>query len=157
MRAYTSPPRRTDAWKADRPGDLAGLQPKGPALGTAGPDQGYAYRLVHLFDDRLHLKGVDRDDAVAGCLAVAMKRSALFGRAPVVHDLTAAFTIYGFLDSDPPEELVEQRTELFAEIKSNHHYMERRHVVDIVSEEALMTSHETIEAQYKSDWSQLFA
>ena len=101
VRAYTSPPRRADAWMADRPGDLTGGQPKGAALGTAGPDQGYAYRLVHLFDDRLHLGGVDREDAVAGCVALAMKRSGLFGRAPVVHDLTAAFTIYGFLDQNP--------------------------------------------------------
>ncbi len=141
---------------ADRAGDLEGLQPKGPALGTAGPDQGYAYRLVHLFDDRLHLNGVDKQDAIEGCLAIAMKRSALFGRAPVVHDLTAAFTIYGFLDANPPAELAAERSELFAEVKSTHHYSERRHLVDRVSEEALMTSHETIAAQYQSDWRQLF-
>jgi len=156
VRAYSSPPRRDDAWKADRPGDLAGRQPKGTALGTAGPDQGYAYRLVHLFDDRLHLNGVDRDDAIAGCVALAMKRSALFGRAPLVHDLTAAFTIYGFLDSNPPAELAAQRRESFAEVKSNHHYMERRHLVDRVSEESLMKTHETIAAQYQADWQQLF-
>ena len=156
VRAYSSPPRRNDAWTADRPGDLNGVQPKGPALGTAGPDQGYAYRLVHLFDDRLHLNGVDRDDAVEGCLAIAMKRSALFGRAPVVHDLTAAFTIYGFLDSDPPAELARERAELFAEVKSNHHYYERRHLVDRVSEDMLMSSHEAIAVQYQSDWRQLF-
>lgn len=85
-----------------------------------------------------------------------MKRSALFGRAPVVHDLTAAFTVYGFLDSSPPAELASKRSELFAEVKSNHHYTERRHLVDRVSEEALMKSHETIAAQYQSDWQQLF-
>jgi len=85
-----------------------------------------------------------------------MKRSALFGRAPVVHDLTAAFTIYGFLDSNPPAELAEERLALFAEVKSNHHYTERRHLVDRVSEEALLTSHETIAAQYRADWQQLF-
>ena len=156
VRAYSSPPRRNDAWTADRAGDLPGLQPKGPSLGTAGPDQGYAYRLVHLFDDRLHLGGVDKEDAVEGCLAIAMKRSALFGRAPVVHDLTAAFTIYGFLDSEPPAELAEQRLALFAEVKSNHHYTERRHLVDRVSEEALMKPHDTIAAQYRADWEQLF-
>lgn len=157
VRAYSSPPRRNDPWRADRPGDLEGRQPKGAALGTAGPDQGYAYRLVHLFDDRLHLGGVDKDDAVAGCVAIAMKRAALFGRAPVVHDLTAAFTVYGFLDQNPPDELAAERAELFAEVKSNHHYSERRQLVDRVSEEALLASHTEIESRYRSDWRQLFA
>ncbi|MGI9598490.1 MAG: hypothetical protein ACR2QK_20155 [Acidimicrobiales bacterium] len=157
VRAYSSPPRRTDAWIADRAGDLDGRQPKGAKLGTAGPDQGYAYRLVHLFDDRLHLNGVDRDDAVAGCVALAMKRSALFGRAPVVHDLTAAFTIYGFLDQNPPEELSTERRELFAEVKSNHHYSERRHLVDRVSEEQLLESHDAIATQYQQRWQDLFS
>lgn len=156
VRAYTSPPRRPDAWKADRPGDHEGLQPKGAALGTAGPDQGYAYRLVHLFDDRLHLKGVDYDDAVSGCVAVAMKRSGLFGRAPVVHDLTAAFTIFGFLDSNPPADLSAQRLKAFAEVKSNHHYFERRELVDSVSEEALMQPHDAIANMYKLNWRELF-
>lgn len=141
---------------ADRPGDLSGRQPKGASLGTAGPDQGYAYRLVHLFDDRLHLNGVDRDDAIAGCVAVAMKRSALFGRAPVVHDLTAAFTIYGFLDQSPPAELAESRRDLFAEVKSNHHYSERRHLVDRVSETELLKSHGAIASQYEQHWQSLF-
>ena len=141
---------------ADRPGDLPGGQPRGTALGTAGPDQGYAYRLVHLFDDRLHLNGVDRDDAVSGCVALAMKRSALYGRAPVVHDLTAAFTIYGFLDQNPPAELASMRATMFAEIKSSHHYFERREVVDRVKDEALMQAHGAIEQQYQSDWRELF-
>ncbi len=126
-------------------------------MGTAGPDQGYAYRLVHLFDDRLHLGGVDRDDAVAGCVALAMKRSALFGRAPVVHDLTAAFTIYGFLDQSPPAELAGEREWLFAEVKSNHHYTERRQLVDRVAEDQLMKPHTAIAAQYDSDWRELFS
>lgn len=156
VRAYTSPPRRADAWKADRPGDHEGQQPKGAALGTAGPDQGYAYRLVHLFDDRLHLNGVDYDDAVSGCVAVAMKRSAMFGRAPVVHDLTAAFTIFGFLDANASADLITRRAKAFAEVKSSHHYFERRHLVDSVSEEALMQSHDAIASQYKKNWRELF-
>ncbi|MGH1492411.1 MAG: hypothetical protein ACRBK7_23990 [Acidimicrobiales bacterium] len=156
MRSYSSPPRRTDAWLADRPGDHTGQQPKGAALGTAGPDQGYAFRLVHLFDDRLHLQGVDYDDAVSGCVAVAMKRSALFGRAPVVHDLTAAFTIFGFLDAEPPAQLAAERLQLFAEVKSNHHYSERRQLVDMVSEDGLLQSHQAIASLYKQNWRELF-
>ena len=156
VRGYRSPPRRPDPWKADRPGELQGRQPSGPALGTAGPDQGYAFRLVHLFDDRLYLGGVDRGDAIAGCVALAMKRSALLGRAPVVHDLTAAFTIYGFLDAAPPPALAARRAELFAEVESDHHYFERRHLVDRVSEEWLTRSHDAIAAQYQAEWTALF-
>lgn len=157
VRAYSSPPRRNDAWVADRPGDLVDGQPKGASLGTAGPDQGYAYRLVHLFDDRLHLKGINRDDAIAGCVAVAMKRAGLFGRAPIVHDLTAAFTIYGFLDSDPPADLAIERDHLFAEVKSNHHYTERRQLVDRVSDEVLLQTPDQITEQYRRDWNSLFS
>lgn len=157
VRGYQSPPRRPDAWHADRPGDLSGPQPSGPALGTAGPDQGYAYRLVRQFDDRLHLGGVDKADAVEGCVAVAMKRSALFGRAPIVHDLTAAFTLYGFLDADPPEELGIERRALFAEVSSHHHYSELRELVDRVDEQWLRKSHEAITNQYKANWRALFS
>ena len=139
VRVYRSPPRRPDPWKAERPGELDGPQPSGPALGTAGPDQGYAFRLVHLFEDRLHLGGVQKADAIAGCVALAMKRSALLGRAPVVHDLTAAFTIYGFLDAE-----------------NVHHYFERRQVVDEVSEDWLRKPHDTIVAQYRAGWRALF-
>jgi len=42
VRAYESPPRRPDPWKAVRPGDLHGSQPRGDGLGSPGPDQGYA-------------------------------------------------------------------------------------------------------------------
>ncbi len=156
VRSYSSPPRRADAWVADRAGDLQGPAPSGPALGTAGPDAGYAYRLVHLFDDRLHLGYVAKEDAIAGCVEVAMKRAALFGRAPIVHDLTVAFTIYGFLDPDPDVELAERRRREFAEIRSSHHYSERRYVVDRVAEAALRTSHDAIGAAYEADWRSLF-
>ncbi len=86
-----------------------------------------------------------------------MKRSALFGRAPMVHDLTAAFTIYGFLDQNPPAELAAERAGLFAEVKSNHHYTERRHLVDRVVEDQLKKPHTAIAAQYEADWRELFS
>lgn len=152
VRRYASPPRRADSWVADRPGDLGGPQPTGPRLGAQGPDQGYALTLVKLFDDRLRLGGVDHDDAVAACVAVATKRSALFGRGPVVHDLTAAFTIFGFLDDDPDTELVELREEMFAQVHSHHHYRERRAIVDLVPDAALHRPHTAVEADYRADW-----
>ncbi|MEL7158587.1 MAG: hypothetical protein AAFN30_18595 [Actinomycetota bacterium] len=152
VRSYSSPPRRADAWRADRPGDLEGAQPKGERLGNPGPDQGYAYRLVRHLEDSLHLGEVARDDAVAGCVAVAMKRAAHFGRAPVVHDLRAAFTVFGFFDPSPPAELVALRRELFAEVRTHHHYAELRELVDSVPVEALARSHGEITTAYSSDW-----
>ena len=152
VRRYTSPPRRADSWIADRPGDIDGPQPTGPRLGAQGPDQGYALALASLFDDKLYLGDVAHDDAVAGCVAVATKRAALFGRAPVVHDLTAAFTIFGFLDENPADELTELREPLFAQVHSHHHYRERRAIADLVADDVLHRPHSAVEADYRADW-----
>ena len=157
VRKYSSPPRRGDSWVADRPGDIGGPQPTGTRLGAQGPDQGYALTLVKLFDDRLQLGKVGHDDAVAGCVAVAMKRSALFGRGPVVHDLTAAFTLFGFLDENPSDELVALREPLFAQVHSHHHYRELRAIADLVPDDALHRPHTAIEADYRSGWKQNLA
>lgn len=153
-RVYSSPPLRPGGWKAGRPGEIDGAQPKGAALGTTGPDQGYAYKLVRHLEDRMHLGEVKRDDAVAGSVALAMKRSGLLGRAPVVHDLTAAFTIFGFLDAGPPSELATWRREAFAEIAGNHHYLERRELIDRVPDDLLRKPHGEIEKLYRADWRQ---
>ncbi len=152
VRTYSSPPRRSGSWEADRPGDLVGGQPKGNRLGSIGPDQGYAFRLVREIEDQLHLGDLDRDDAVAGCVAIAMKRSALCGRAPVVHDVTVAFSIFGFLDENPDPELVAVRERLFAEVHSSHHYAERRDLVDLVPDHVLRQTPEVVARTYSSDW-----
>jgi hypothetical protein len=117
-----------------------------------GPDQGYAFRLVRQLDDHLHLGDVNRDDAVAGCVAVATKRSSLYGRAPVVHDVVVAFSVFGFLDPNPPAELVELRRQLFAEVRSSHHYAERRDLVDLVPDGVLRQSPEAIAKTYATNW-----
>ncbi len=130
---YESPPWSGDQWFADRPGELEGAQPTGPRLGYPGPDQGYATKLANqLFRGKLVLTpGEHEDDAIAGCVVVAQKRSSLFGRAPVVHDLTVAFTIWGYLAEAAPE-LVRLRRKYFRAVASPHHYMERRRIADVV-------------------------
>lgn len=157
VRRYSSPPPRKRSWVADRPGDLVAGQPGGTRLGTQGPDQGYAYKLVNHFDDMLHIGALSKDDVVSGCVAVAMKRSGLFGRGPVVHDLTAAFSVYGFLDADASSELVELRESLFSQIANSHHYKERRAVVDHVLDSALRQPHGVIESSARRDWRSNFA
>src|SRR3954462_15719101 len=104
VRAYRSTPRRPERWIADRPGDMD-EQPRGDRLGTPGPDLGYALKLIRQFEGKLHLDpGENTDDVVAGCVAIAMKRASLFGRAPTVHDIRMALTLWGYLDDSPPKD-----------------------------------------------------
>lgn len=156
-RTYASPPRRPASWEAARPGDLVGPgQPSGPLLGSQGPDLGYALKLAHGMVDQLVLAEREHlDDVIAGCTALAMKRSSLFGRAPVVHDLTLAFGVWGFL-AVAPHDLVEFRMPLFAEVASSHHWAERRRLVDMVSERVLRQPHTKVVADAQADWHSVF-
>jgi hypothetical protein len=156
-RSYASPDHVPVDWRPDRPGDLEGGQPRGAQLGTQGPDQGYALRLANRLRPSLRLQvGEHADDAVRGCFGIALRRAALFGRAPVIHDLTLAFTIWGFLDDDPPAELVECRRELFAGVRSvMHHYTEGRAIADRVPESTLRSSLVDVAAAYPARWREL--
>lgn len=129
---------------------MVGPQPQGSGLGRIGPDQGYAYRLAAQFD--LHLAGVHRQDAVAGCVEVATKRAALFGRAPVIHDMEAAFTVFGFLDEEADDELVKARRPWFTELHHPHQYHHRRRLADMVSDDVLRQAPEAVNAAYNLDW-----
>ena len=98
-RAYRSPDHVPESWTAERPGELAGFQPRGPLLGSQGPDQGFALKVAERLRDKLELQANENaDDAIRGCLGVALRRASLYSRAPVVHDLTIAFTVWGFYD-----------------------------------------------------------
>lgn len=136
---YQSPPSRERSWEANRPGDtfLDG-QPRGAGLGSQGPDQGFALKLARRFEDRLVLgKKESADDAIAGCVAVAMKRASLYGRAPMVHDVKAAFNLFGFFDNAMSEKQMASRADLFAEVDHHHHYAELRRIPDMVPAEIL--------------------
>jgi hypothetical protein len=153
VRAYSSPPRRPEPWKADRPGDLTAGQPRGAGFGSQGPDQGYALLLVERFRSKLYLNDDEHfEDVAAGCLGVALKRASLLGRAPVVHDLTAAFTLWGFLDPAPPADLVALRRRVFAEVANPLHYIEQRRIVDAVPEATLRKPHSTVAEEHVRDW-----
>ena len=153
VRTYTSPDVVPDPWTNDRPGDIEGLQPAGERLGYQGPDQGYGLMLARRLQSRLHVSGgVEADDAVRGCLNIALRRASLFGRAPVIHDLTIAFTMWGFFDADPPRELVERRAQLFTGIGNVHHYAEGRVVADLVPESTLRLAPQQVAQRYPADW-----
>jgi hypothetical protein len=156
-RVYESPPWSFDGWLADRPGDLNAGQPLGPRMGYPGPDQGFVLKLVHLFENTLSLTpGEHEADAFAGCCAVALKRASLFGRAPVIHDLTVAFTVYGFLSKPPDPEQVKMRKPLFEEVRNAHHYSELRRVVDLVPVAVLKLNPAQVKQQAANDWRGFF-
>jgi hypothetical protein len=156
-RVYQSPPWRDESWLPDRPGDLATGQPLGPRMGYPGPDQGFVLKLARLFEGKLSLApGEHEADAIFGCCGVALKRASLFGRAPVVHDLTVAFTIYGFLSEQPDPEQVKMRKPLFEEVSNLHHYSELRRVVDLVPIAVLKLSPAQVKQQAATDWRGFF-
>ena len=154
VRSYSSPPWRPEPWFAERPGELEALhQPEGDQLGAPGPDQGYALLLASRFKGKLSLQeGESEADALAGAVAIATKRSASFGRAPILHDLRVGLTVWGFLDPTASPELVSLRREWFEEVHLSVHYNELRRIADAVPEELLRLPHTTIEQRYRSDW-----
>jgi hypothetical protein len=153
VRSYASPPWRPTSWFADRPGELDGRQPVGEQLGVPGPDQGYALSLAARFEGRLFLsEGEHEADALTGATAVATKRAALFGRAPIIHDITVGLTVWGFLNPAPPEQLVAARRQLFEEVHLSMHYTQLRQIADAVPESALQRPHQMVTRLHLTDW-----
>jgi len=145
-----------DRWVQDRPAEIVGNEvPRGKRFGSPGPDQGYGLKLARQFDGRLKLaEGESAEDAVAGCLGVALKRASLFGRAPVVYDLELALGLWGFLDDAAPAELVDFRKSLFQ--SASHHYWDQRGIVDRVPESTLRMAPADVRARL-ADWRSLLA
>ena len=78
------------------------------------------------FEDRLELTGgITAEDALVGCAAVASRRAALFGRAPVAKDIELALVLFGFLGG-APDDLVAWRAPLF-QAAAHHYHQQRRH------------------------------
>jgi hypothetical protein len=156
IKSYRSPAYVPDRWTAQRPGELDGRQPAGAGLGFQGPDQGYALRLASRLRPQLVLSDAERaDDAVAGCTAIGLRRASLFGRAPVIHDLRIAFTIWGFLDPAPAAELVARRVPAFEELANPHRYDEVRALVDSIPESTLRMSQAQVNEIYSVSWRRL--
>jgi hypothetical protein len=155
VRVYRSPPREKEPWYPDRPGELEGGQPRGDRLGNQGPDQGYALALARRFEGKLTLAdGEHEADALAGAVAIALKRASLLGRAPVIHDLTVALTVWGFL-RDAPADLVDLRRTAFAEVSSPARYVGQRQLVDMVPESTLRMTPAAVADAATTDWRSL--
>ena len=144
-----------DAWRADRPAEIPPEgPPKGRRFGTTGPDQGYGLKLAKLIEPQVQLAaGEHKEDVMAGCIAVGLKRAALFGRAPVIYDMELGFGVWGFLDAAPGE-LIAFRTPLFQ--GAAHDYWTQRDVVDRVKETTLRMAHTEVRKQVNV-WRELLA
>lgn len=125
-----------DAWITDRPAELAANAANGRRSGRPGPDQGYGIKLVNSFHGKLQLtEGEHEHDVLVGILPVALKRAALYGRAPVIHDVEMALSLFGFLDAQATPDLVAWRTGLFE--AAGHHYEVQRAIADTVPDTTL--------------------
>lgn len=128
----------------------------GEQLGYQGPDQGYVLVLARHFAGKLTLQdGEHEDDAVHGSMGIALKRASLFGRAPVIHDLTVAFTVWGFLAETPSSDIVNLRRPLFEEVANPLHYFERRRIADMVPIATLRKPHAQVVDEHRNDWRSL--
>lgn len=151
---YSSPPQRPGGWSASRPGETFGTAPiSGGRLGAQGPDQGFALTLTKVFNGKLELaEGEHLADVNAGCVGVATKRASQFHRAPVVHDLRIAYTLFGFFDESADPDLIDFRRDLFAEVHYSFHYFERRAIADLVSDETLAQTPDQVATRYRANW-----
>ncbi len=156
-RYYESPDHVPEAWTPDRAGEIDGFQPVADGLGNPGPDQGFALRIAAQLRPKLELQqGEDADDTIQGCLGVALRRASMFSRAPVVHDLDIAFTIFGFYDEQPPAELVALRGPMFEGLRQTaHHYTESRALADLPPTGTLRSTPEAVAADYPDRWRSL--
>jgi hypothetical protein len=136
-------------WTPHRPGESRPTPQllRQAGLGVPGPDQGYALELATRFEDRLDLQPGERaEDVLAGAVAVALRRAAIFGRAPVAADIELALGLFGHLVRDqgawPPSELAALGRERFA--GAAHDYSRRRALVDAVPEASLRLSPQSL-------------
>lgn len=150
VRTYESPEHVPEGWSPDRPAEIQGRQPAGARLGYQGPDQGYVLSLSERMRNKLCVSAAESvSDALRGGINIALRRASLFGRAPVIHDLTIAFTIWGLLDPNAAPDLVARRTELFEGVgNTSHHYTQGRIIADLVPESTLRLTPEAAKSAY---------
>jgi hypothetical protein len=155
---YKLPPAQP--WITHRPADFrarpAGVRKAG--TGSAGPDQGYALLLADRLADRVRLvEGEHLDDVLQGAGAIAMRRSALFGRAPVKADLELPLVLFGFIDAvghstaadGPGSEVLGAREAVFRGVA--HDYSKGRRLADLLPESTLRLGVGAIAAELSED------
>jgi hypothetical protein len=139
-------------WTPHRPGEFSPTSPtRQIGLASAGPDQGYATLLAGRFVNQIVLGDDEHlDDALAAGIAIAMRRAALFGRAPVAKDVEVGLASLGFLAA-PDADLIAFRNSWVSGVA--HDSWRRRALADLVSESVLRLSPE--QAMSSAPWRSL--
>jgi hypothetical protein len=153
-RVYQSPDFVPAPWANTRKASVTGRQPRAERLGHPGPDQGYVLALAERLRPRVKVTpGESVDDAIQGCIGIALRRASHYGRAPVIHDLDVAFTMWGYFLDTPPAELVAARARLFAGVANVvHHYVEARRIVDMVPQSTMLMTPEMVRKAMPHSW-----
>ena len=95
--------------------------------------------------------GESTDDAITGCLGIALKRASLFGRAPTIHDLEIAFRIWGFLGDDPVSWSSCARR-CSRQWPTPTTTPSQREIADTVPEATLRLLHTDVAARFPGEW-----
>jgi hypothetical protein len=150
-------------WVPHRPGESRPVpRPEGiVGLGIQGPDQGYALELAQRFKDRLSLEPDEHAaDVLAGGVAIALRRAAVFGRAPIAADIELALRLFKYLVVDegtwPNTGLVEWRRRYFA--GTAHDYWRRMALADTVPEATLRLTPKAVAERLEAEpatWKEL--
>lgn len=143
------------SWLPDRPAEIrVPVRRPGRRMGTPGPDQGFALRLARRFEDRLRLApGEHADDVLVGAALLGARRAGLFGRAPSVHDVVVALSLWGYL-AEAPAELVAARRAAFD--GAGHDYDVQRALADVVPEASLRLAPAEVASRAAGDgWREL--
>ena len=144
-----APARR---WRPARPAELTAPSavPRGGAFGLAGPDAGYALKLVAEREFNL-LPGEHHHDATAAVAAIAAARAAKVGRGPVRVDVTVGLIVLG-LDGDAPvdADLLAARPGWIANV--GHNGSKLRSIVADVAEDILLLTPEALRSQVGGGW-----
>ncbi|KJF18287.1 MULTISPECIES: hypothetical protein [Acidithrix] len=137
------------SWMSDRVAELPpnphSAVEQGVLLGTPGPDSGFAIKLARYELAKISLdENEHHEDVEKAVTSVAIKRSALYSRAPVIHDVRFALKLFGYGEElSPPVELVEFRKKAFSGVA--HDYFKVRRLLDLIPVATLSLSVDEID------------
>jgi hypothetical protein len=93
------------------------------------------------------------EDVLAGAVAIALRRAAIFGRAPIAADIELALGLFKYIIGDegtwPSGDLVALRRERFE--KAAHDYWRRRALVDAIPEASFRLNPERLAKRLESE------
>ncbi len=143
-------------WVADRPSEIAPLKgtpaDQGKFLGTPSPGGGFALKLARVALELISLDPSEHAADIESVIsAVAIKRSALFSRAPTIYDVRFALKLFGYSNSEAaPQELVKFRKDVIS--GAGHDYFRIRRVIEMISTKTLALDYNDLQFSLWRDY-----